>query len=276
MDETERYLFDLRGYHAVPGALAPSLVADLNRQIDELSVWEQVAGFDLEYRDPPWWQITDHPQLKWVFPRDRDHLQIGPVLSWGQSWSDATTAPALVNACMNILGPEYYLDHASLVVARDGGRGFDLHGGQVPYLRHQYYAFRDGTFDVGMVAVVIPLTEQTLESGGLAVVPGSHKAGLRFPGRVSDAEAVSLPWVEKLAITPGTAIVFPEATTHAVLPWIANWDRRAILLKLYPAHLRAFAAPLRDPSVPFWAEACKDDMPWHPMRVGSNANAQRD
>lgn len=268
MNDVERYLFDLRGYHVIPNALPSGLVADLNDSIDAMSVWETAGELDLEYRPSPWWQITDHPQLKWVFPRDRNHLQLGPLLSWGGLWTSAATTGSIDEACASILGQGYYIDHASLVVAREGGRGFALHGGQVPYLRHQYYAFREGSFDVGMLAVVVALTEQSIDSGGLAVVPGSHKANLRYPKFTSDIDCVELPWVDKLAIEPGTAILFPEATSHAVLPWVASWERRAILMKLYPPHLRAFAAPHRDPAVPFWAEACKDDMPWHPLRVG--------
>jgi hypothetical protein len=268
MDDLERYLFDLRGYHVVADAVSGAAVDELNRRIDDVDVWGEAAKLDLAYGAASWWHVCDHPRLRWVLPKNENHLHVGPLLSWGPEWAAAAGAPPLAGACLDVLGPGCYVDHASLVVARQGGRGLDLHGGPVPYMRHQYYAFREGTFDVGMLAVVIALTEQTAASGGLAIVAGSHKSNLRIPGRISDAAAAGLPWIDKLDLRPGSAVLFPEATAHAVLPWVASWERRAILMKLYPAHLRAFGAPLRDPGAPFWAEACKDDMPWHPLRLG--------
>ncbi|MCW2934346.1 MAG: hypothetical protein JWM19_5308 [Actinomycetia bacterium] len=269
MDELERYLFDLRGYHFVPDAIPRATVDDLNHRIDDLDIWGEAAKLDLAYGAASWWQVSDHPWLRWILPKDENHLHVGPLMSWGPEWASALSTPPLTDTAQQLLGPDCYTDHASLVVARQGGRGLDLHGGPAPYMRHQYYAFREGVFDVGMLAVVIALTQQSAESGGLAIVPGSHKANVRVPGRISAVEAARLSWIDKLDIPPGAAVFFPEATAHAVLPWAATWERRAILMKLYPAHLRAFGAPLRDPDTPFWAAACKDDMPFHPLRVGA-------
>ena len=109
---------------------------------------------------------------------------------------------------------------------------------------------------MGMLAKVIPLTAQTPDAGCLSVVTGSHKSNLRYPQKITDIEIGATPWIETLDISPGTAVLFPEATAHAVAPWVAEWERRAILLKVYPAHLRAFGAPLRPSSEPFWAPAC--------------------
>lgn len=269
MEDLDRYLFDLRGYAVIPDALTPETVAQLNAEIDQMDCWNELEAMDIEWNETPWWQEREHERLHWIFPRDRNHVQLGPAFRWGSSWSDIMRSHEVVDTCSTTLGPDFYVDHASLVLARAGGRGFDLHGGQVPYLRHQYYAYREGGFDVGMMAIVVSLTPQTKQSGGLAIAPGSHKSSLAPPRKVRDNEVGDAPWIDKLDLAPGTAVVFPEATAHAVLPWAADWERRALLLKLYPAHLRSVGAPLRSTDEPFWATACKDDMPWHPMRVGS-------
>jgi hypothetical protein len=268
MDIRDRYLFDLNGYLVLRSLLQVEQVSELNDKINVIDPWRRLADLELDLAETSWWHVTSDSFLKWVFGRCRDHLQIGPVLEWGECFKNVPHEPALAATVTELVGRDFYVDHANLILARRGGVGFDMHGGLVPYRKHQYYAVRDGQFDVGMLVVVIPLTPQTATSGGLTIVRGSHKANFPPPERITDVELADLWWSDKLTLHPGDAIVFSEASAHGVIPWSAEWERRAILLKIFPSHIRSIGSPLRPPSEPFWAPACKEDMVRHPLIVG--------
>jgi ectoine hydroxylase-related dioxygenase (phytanoyl-CoA dioxygenase family) len=86
--------------------------------------------------------------------------------------------------------------------------------------------------------------------GGLCVIPGSHKAN--FPSSVKLRE-----WEEdrnlvyNVPCKAGDLVIFNEATMHGTLPWVADHERRALLVRYSPKYLH-FAGGFYDPTFPEW------------------------
>ena len=77
-----------------------------------------------------------------------------------------------------ILGAGYRLDHGpGLIAMNEGCEGGTLHhgGGETPNFSLAYF-FKDGRIYTGLTVVEFMLADEGPGDGGIAVIPGSHKA----------------------------------------------------------------------------------------------------
>ena len=211
MDDRQRYLFDLNGYLAVPGALSPAVLAELNGLMDE-----RVA------RDVPA-EATTH--------------RFGDVLDWGPAVRRLIDHEPIVPYLEEILGGDFRLDHdyADLIRSGKGPIGTRLHGGAVPYDPGQSYTFIEGRPRSGLLVVAYNLRDVGPDDGGFGCVPGSHKANLPFPEEWRELSEDRDGLVKAVTGPAGTAIIFTEAMTHGTLPWRGTGERRTLFLKYDPA-----------------------------------------
>jgi len=211
MDDRQRYLFDLNGYLAVPGALSPAVLAELNGLMDE-----RVA------RDVPA-EATTH--------------RFGDVLDWGPAVRGLIDHEPVLPYLEEILGGDFRLDHdyADLIRSGKGPIGTRLHGGAVPYDPGQSYTFIEGRPRSGLLVVAYNLRDVGPDDGGFGCVPGSHKANLPFPEEWRELSEDRDGLVKAVTGPAGTAIIFTEAMTHGTLPWRGTGERRTLFLKYDPA-----------------------------------------
>ena len=157
MDPTERYLFDLNGYLALPGALPAATVASLNALMDE--------------------RITRD------VPPDAMTYRFADVLDWGPEVRALIDHEPTMAYLDEFLGTGYRLDHdyADLIRRGKGPIGTQLHGGAVPFDPGQWYTFVEGRPRSGLLVVAYNLRDVGPNDGGFGCVPGSHKANLPFP-----------------------------------------------------------------------------------------------
>lgn len=211
MDDNERYLFDLRGYVAVPAALNGDELAELNRILDE------------------------HIALE-VAPDASTH-RFGGVLDWGPALRSLIDKPTVTPYLEAILGSRFRLDHeyADLIRRGKGPIGTRLHGGATPFDPAQYYTVRDGNIHSGLMVVAYNLRDVGPGDGGFAAVPGSHKANYPYPPEWIELDVPGgRPFVDAVTGPAGTAVVFTEAMTHGTLPWRGAGERRTIFYKYSP------------------------------------------
>jgi hypothetical protein len=216
MTEQERYLFDLQGFLAVPDALTPAQVADLNALLDA------------------------HLAQK-VSPDTHTH-RFGQLLTWGQPYLDLIDNPRITPYLEVLLGEGFRLDHDYADVIRHGKGpiGTTLHGGATPYDALYSYHYENGRMRNGLMVVAYNLKDVNPGDGGFGCVPGSHKANLPFPGEWRELETLH-PCVQPVVGPAGTAIIFTEALTHGTLPWRGAEERRTLFYK-YSPHGLSWAA----------------------------------
>ena len=209
MNDYERYLFDLKGYLVVPGALSREQVDRLNAVLDEHIAAE--------------------------CPPDMRTHRFVPLLDWGSDYRDLIDNPAVTPYLGELLGEQFRLDHVYLDVIRAGKGpiGTRLHGGATPFNPTHYFRFEGGQMRNGLSVVAYNLKDVGPDDGGFGCVPGSHKSNYAFPEEWKEMDEPG-PIVERVTGPAGTAIIFTEALTHGTLPWTGSDERRTIFFKYSP------------------------------------------
>lgn len=222
MNDHERYMFDLQGYLAVPGALSPEMIARLNSVLDEHIAAE--------------------------CPTDMQTHRFENLLDWSKEYRDLIDNPAITPYLANLLGDQFRLDHVYIDVIRSGKGpiGTNLHGGGAPYSPTFYYRFHNGMMYNGLSVVAYNLKDVGPMDGGFGCVPGSHKSNFKFPEEWKAMDEPG-PFVERVTGPAGTAILFTEALTHGTLPWNGADERRTIFFK-YSPHSLSWSASYLDPN----------------------------
>ena len=149
------------GYTLVEGAVAPALLAEINRIVEEFvararGVTANNEVYDLEASHTP-----EQPRVR----RLKDPIDRHPLF-----W-DVVRSPGVIGPVTQLLGPDVRL-HGSKLNMKAAG-----YGAAVEW--HQDWAFYPHTND-DLLAVGIMLDDVALENGPLMVVPGSHR------GRIYD------------------------------------------------------------------------------------------
>ncbi|HYE07301.1 MAG TPA: phytanoyl-CoA dioxygenase family protein [Planctomycetota bacterium] len=205
----ERFLFDLRGYLHLRGALSPGEVADALAWSEE-AMRVDLAAFNADrielmkhHLGRPVSRILD---VEPRFLRFLDH----PV-----------TAPYLATFC----GPDYKHIDNDLFHTVPGYAGGGWHRG-VP--AHDTGYCHAGRFDCPMVKVFWCLTDVGPGQGPFEVVPGSHKSQLRS---LDDQGRLDLPGQHVFDdVVAGDAIIFNEALLHNGRPNTTDRTRKTLII----------------------------------------------
>ncbi len=244
MSEREKYLFDLQGFLVVRDFLTPEEVAALNESVD--------ANIDVMGEDG-----NSHTGESTTLVGKKRGMFTG-MLSWPKPWCnpfrDIVVHPKLLPYLNTIHGRGWRLDHQPFILTADKGtEGLRLHGpGMVNFDGSQYYIYTNGQMRCGMVVFQFQLADVNEGDGGLAVIPGSHKANLACPEKIKEWE-MDQDIVYNVPAKAGDLIIFNEATTHGTLPWTADHDRRSLLVRYSPKYLH-FAGGYYETSFPEWVD----------------------
>ena len=215
LTDEERYFFDLNGYIVFEEVLTKDELARMNAAIEAQGL-------------PP---ATD----------EIGSQRFGGFFLWDETFRRLINHPRVLGPLREIVGEKLRLDHAYGIVMSKGNVGLSLHGGGTPYDPAQYYVCRNGRMYNGLTVAAWTLVDVGPEDGGFCCIPGSHKSHFPLPSEVRHFRA-HRDWVRHVPMKAGSVVLFTEALTHGTLPWQADHDRRAILLKYAPGHLAWGAA----------------------------------
>jgi ectoine hydroxylase-related dioxygenase (phytanoyl-CoA dioxygenase family) len=204
LTDHERYFFDLYGYLIRHDSLSPTELAEANAAVDRLQLPR--PGNEIESQ-----RFTGYLDGDEIFRDLLDH-------------------EAILEPILEMCGPRARLDHAYGITMAPGTRGLGLHGGATPHDPAQFYDVRDGRIYNGLVAVQWALVDHPGAGGGFRCIPGSHRANFARPAEVPPS------WVVDVPLQAGDVVLFTEALTHGTAPWLADYDRRALLYKYSPGH----------------------------------------
>lgn len=210
MNEVENYLFDVHGYLVIEDVLDADEVAELHELLDGHKLWDQ-AG----------WR------------KDPNFLAVGEPHAWEPPFQRLIHHPRLLPYLRDVCGEDLRYDHGHILAMRKGAGSLELHGGGTPFRWDSFYEYREGKILNGLTAVAISLVDAAVEDGGFCCIPGSHKANVACPRAVLQFERTG-PWLQRVPVRAGSAIIFTEALTHGTMPWKADHERRAVFLKYTP------------------------------------------
>jgi ectoine hydroxylase-related dioxygenase (phytanoyl-CoA dioxygenase family) len=225
----EQYLFDLRGYLVIEGALGMESVVELNEAIDRFPQvgrgewignsqrrdYTADTGFELhnmlDCGDQAFDVLIDHPS--WI-----EHARC--FAGESGTYVEGVT----IDEC--------------IASVRGAGGHHPVHSGAFNAAVRTQYGYRDGVFRCGQLNVLIALTDIGPGDGATMVVPGSHKSNMAHPlagdylrGDRMDA----LPGAIEVHMRAGDALLFVDSIMHgAGSRTTVEGERRVLILRYGP------------------------------------------
>jgi ectoine hydroxylase-related dioxygenase (phytanoyl-CoA dioxygenase family) len=208
MTPEEKFLFDLNGYLVIKNVLSPTEVAELNAIADEK--FPRAAGVS--------------------------GAQRARQSSWGKRFVDLIDHPTTLPYLIDLIDPQFRLDHDYCIFMREGDPGMNLHGGEGHEGDH-WYRYRNGRMLNGLCVLTFFLTPAGPGDGGFCCIPGTHKSHFieSIPRDVMRQER-SAPYVVQPIVEAGDVLIFTEALVHGTRTWRAGHERRALLYKYSPGY----------------------------------------
>ena len=252
MDARERYFWDLTGYLVLRQVLSSAEVRAANEAYEFYA--QKVLSMEGEAADRP-----GRPAI-----RDgvvvRTSNQAPHFLEMEKPYCDAfrnfLAHPEIVSRLIEMCGRGFRLDHGPEIISHVKGMdGGSMHGSGDPHKPWVGYHHNGRNHWVGGVTVSWQLADQTPGAGGFSCVPASHKSRYSMPEGVKWRED-DLGAVYQPICKAGDVIVFMDgAQTHGTMPWKANHQRRAVLIK-YTGRTCARQGPAKSKGEPanYWDE----------------------
>lgn len=227
--DLDDYLFDLRGYLVLEGAVEADLVHELNVAFDSfpalqpgewwgnsqrLKYFDDMLGFELHNcveAGEPFERLIDHPS--WI-----DHMRryCGEQGSYVEG---------------------LFIDETVASIRPPGGHHPVHSGGYQGALRGAYH-YANGVFRCGQVNVIVALTDIGVDDGATMVVPGSHKANFRHPleGDYARGDRMDdLPGAVRVPMHRGDALLFVDGLMHGAGSNTGGKERRVVIYRYGPS-----------------------------------------
>ena len=233
MTEDEKYFFDLNGYLILRDVVDPELVARCNAAIDhhddQIETAERRFEESFEALTSPVRQRWSDDMIRWKKP-------------WREGFLELLVHPRLKPYLTELLGSGYRMAYLPRLLMMDTGcAGHLMHGGRLDRQPlSTTYMFKFGKIYSSLVIVEFMLADEGPGDGGLALVPGGHKANFPIPDGLRGNEAYQDHIVEVHA-RAGDAVIFNEITIHGTLVWRGKHQRRVLLYHYSPRYQAAFS-----------------------------------
>ena len=258
MDKRERYFWDLTGYLVLRQVLSPNEIKAAN----EANEWYAKKVVDMS-QDPG--QRPGRPRIEnGVVVRTSNQFPhfLQMEKPYCEPFCNMMAHPQIVSRLIEMCGRGFRLDHGPEIISHvQGMEGGSMHGAGHPHKPWVAYHNNGGRHWVGGVTVSWQLADQPEGAGGFSCVPASHKSRFPMPKGVAwredDLGAVHQPICEA-----GDVVLFMDgAQTHGTMPWQAEHQRRAVLIK-YTGRTCARQGPAKQYGAPedHWNEEVVADM----------------
>ncbi|HCK09088.1 MAG TPA: hypothetical protein DHW45_04385 [Candidatus Latescibacteria bacterium] len=213
LTEEQKWLFDTKGWLAVPEALSAEDVEEMREFAYQLA--KDPESIPEEQRSSvggPLQRLTDHPLVVGFMTEfvGYEPLQTKDGYGFRHEGSFLTIRP---------WGP--------------GNKEFRPHGGRGVFNfpgNHHTYHVSPGKVNSGLTRVVFELNEIRKGDGGTLLLTGSHKAAFDRPASTNLEDS---PLWDTYSCPAGTALIFTEALTHAGVPWKSTERERCAVFNCY-------------------------------------------
>ena len=228
MTKEEKYLFDLKGFLILRDVVDADTIDRANRAIDHHfdEIEEHERQFEGESQ-----VLASEVRQKWC----------DKMVSWErphcEPFRELMVQPTIKPYLSELLGSGYRISRPPRLIVMDKGcAGHYMHGGQVDRQAFEStYVAKFGHIYCGKLLVEFPLADEGRDQGGLALVPGGHKANYPIPQSLRNYEAYRDEIVE-VEVKAGDAVIFAEICIHGTLVWHGEYQRRTLLYGYNPGY----------------------------------------
>ncbi len=227
------YLFDLRGYLFLEGALTQQEVDDLNAGIDAIPTLE--IG--------EWYGYIHGHNFG-----TSDGLNYQQIYEAGEPFEKLIDHPAWIAKIKHFIGSEgsFDMNHGPLFIDenfvnfRGPGEAIGIHSGGHSWSKRNQFRFKNGHFMCGQVNILIALTDIGPGDGGTMIIPGSHKSNFEHPQyhQYKMAKNASVDGIEgaiDIQMKAGDALLFADTTAHGSAKRINEDFRRIVVYRYGPS-----------------------------------------
>lgn len=227
--DLDDYLFDLRGYLILRGAIEPDLLQRLNAAFDEFP--EDLDPWD-------WWGNVQRSD-------DGDNAkgyELQNIVEGGPAFEELIDHPSWVEYVRRYAGEVgsyvegLFIDECFASIRRSGGYFYLHSGGYHGAIRGQY-RYLNGVFRCGQVNALMALTDIGPGDGGTMVIPGSHKSNFVHPQSIG-LGALPMDDVEgaiEVHLNAGDVLLFCDGITHGGSSRTTTEGERRVVIYRYGA-----------------------------------------
>jgi len=222
------YLFDLQGFLAVPRALTPAHVDELNDALDGIPPL------------PPgrWWGNVHSSGSS----EPHKGLELQNIVEGGEPFERLIDHPSWIQHMRRYAGEEgtyvegLFVDECFASIRRTGGYLRVHSGGYRKAVRGQYRHV-DGVFRCAQVNVLVALTDIGPGDGGTLLVPGSHKSHLPHPQteEFRHERMDTMVGVVQPELAKGDALIFTDTLAHGAASRTNPGERRVVIYRYGPS-----------------------------------------
>jgi hypothetical protein len=227
MDE---YLFDLRGYLVLKGALSSEQVRLINTRADELLQKPHDGG--------------------WIGNVQRhgysasDGLNLQNIIEGGAPFEELIDNPNWIEHARRFVSDRdeggLFIDECFYNV-RGPGEGLYMHSGGWKRRIRTQFAYHNGNFHCGQINMLTALTDIGPGDGATVVIPGSHKSNMGHPqvrpaseGN-TDKPAADIEGAVEVHLQAGDTLLFVDSICHGAVERTNSGERRIIVYRYGPA-----------------------------------------
>lgn len=224
----EDYLFDLRGYLVLEGAVGSEQIQNINRAIDAIPPLENGEWHG---------NVQGH-----TYHGEIDGRNLQNIVEGGEAFEELIDNPAWIEHVCRYVGRKegLFIDEC-FATLRGPGEFINIHsGGHLRRTRTQFL-YHDGQFHCGMINILLALTDITeIGDGPTVVIPGSHKSNFVHPTFEKGYENMLAEPPELVAgTTPvylraGDALLFVDALCHGGASRTSPGIRRTLVYRYGP------------------------------------------
>lgn len=207
MSAAQKYLFDLKGWIALPGLLTEEQVESVrSHQMRFLYERDGLPPAERDNHGGPSQVLLDHPVVVGVLNEVLSHQALATETCYGFRYDHTYTSHR--QAGHDNFGPH------------GGGGYFNFRGNS------HIYQMQPGRIHSGLTRVVWELNDVRQGDGGTLFLSGSHKAAFPRPEEWSCRDS---PLWETYSCPAGSAVVFTEGLCHTGQEW-SNGERDRLSL----------------------------------------------
>lgn len=220
----EEYLFDLRGYIVLEGAVDSEDIRGMNRAVEAILPM-----------GPGEWRGPLHT-LGDSSGAPSDNLVIENIFEAGAVFERMIDHPSWIEYMRRFVGSTdgLFIDEG-FVNVRQSKTGLALHSGAHKRRIRTQYRYHDGEFRCGQVNILLALIDIGPGDGPTMLIPGSHKSNLIHPA-FADRPG-SLETVEgaiEVHLKTGDAALFVDCLAHGAGFRRNDGERRILLYRYGP------------------------------------------
>jgi hypothetical protein len=236
MDE---YLFDLRGYLVLKGAIDPDHVDQMNAIID------RYMSMDPPLKHGEWvGAVLAHTYT------GNEGMNLQQIYEAGEPFERLIDHPAWIEKVQHFVGGKGTFDyhHGDLFIdeafasVRGPGDAIGLHSGGHNGTKRTQFRYHNNRFHCGQINILMALTDIGPGDGGTMLIPGSHKSHFEHPQLaekgMSHERSLGVDGTEgaiEVHMQRGDALLFVDAINHGSALRVNDGQRRIIVQRYGPS-----------------------------------------